>query len=417
MRDDTTMIGRRALVGGVLGSAALALGQQTRPAETGGIGLRFEVTAFGAKGDGRADDTAAAQAAIDAALAARGGRVHFPSGRYRITGTLRIVSAEHLDLTGDGWSSALLHERDEPLIEWPKGVSCREASVRHLRFFSTGVDKTLDTPVIACRGGLERSFFSHLFFHGDKRLGSGIVTDVVADTSTFDHCLMWQVAGTGIRVARGSEVRIFGGRIIGDRSFNPANVGIHLVGDNGGVHVVTTDLIHLHTCMKVGEPGRAANREIFVTHATFDSAKHGLWQIDSAYTSVAGCWAASCDEDQVLLDESADGAILSVAGGTIFNGGAYGRPGAHNGMVARAGTFTLSGVNVRHNKGTGLLVGPGARHFAVTGCRFHHNGVGARIDGERYALAGNVFHDNGTDLVERDPAGRGAGANVFDGGG
>lgn len=46
----------------------------------------FNVKAFGAKGDGVTDDTAAIQAAIDAAFAADGGVVFFPAGHY-ITGS------------------------------------------------------------------------------------------------------------------------------------------------------------------------------------------------------------------------------------------------------------------------------------------------------------------------------------------
>lgn len=55
----------------------------------------YDVRAFGAKGDGAAKDTAAIQAAIDAASAAGGGEVRVPAGRY-VTGTLCLRS--HVDL-------------------------------------------------------------------------------------------------------------------------------------------------------------------------------------------------------------------------------------------------------------------------------------------------------------------------------
>ena len=400
--------GRRGLLGGAMAmGAGLALGgalpasAETNAAPVPGEGA-FNVRQFGAKGDGKTDDTPASQAAIEAALKNGGGRIHFPAGRYRVTRSLRFASAERVDVTGDGLSTTLLHENDEPLLLWPTGVSCREVSVRHLRVESTGRDKATESAVIACLGGVERSFFAHLLFFTDTvRSGSGIWTDTVADTTVLESCVMWRIGGTGLRVARGSEVRVVGGRITGDGSLRAENIGVHLVGNNGGVHIITTDLIGLHTGMKIGEKGSPSNREIFITHATFDSSVHGLHQVDNAFTSIAGCWAASCDEDQIRLDDTCGGAILSISGGTIFNGGAYGRPGAYHGLVVEAGRFTLTGVSVRHNKGTGIVVGKAARDYAITGCRVHNNGIGADLSGDNAIVSSTLFTDNGNHLKDQ----------------
>lgn len=53
-------------------------------------GQVLNVKAFGAKGDGVTDDTAAVQAAINAANAANGGVIYFPSGIYLIGSALVI---------------------------------------------------------------------------------------------------------------------------------------------------------------------------------------------------------------------------------------------------------------------------------------------------------------------------------------
>jgi hypothetical protein len=377
----------------------------------------FNVRERGAAGDGKTDDTAAVQSCLNDAVKSRGGRVHFPAGNYRITKTLQIGSSDRLDITGDGSTSVLLHENDEPLLLWPKEHECTHCSVRHLSFTSTVNNKSRDTAVIACLGGAVRSLFSNLLFNCQgATMGSGIYVEKVMDTTTIDHCLMWgPIRGIGIRVAKGSEVRIFGGRIIGGfhkyDSVDSQSIGIHLTENNGGVHVVTTDLISLGTSMKIGDAGTQANREVFITHATFDSSVHGLVQVDSAYTSIAGCWSASSDEEQILLTETAAHAIMVITGGTIYNGGTYGRPGAHNGMVVKAGSFILNGVAVRENQGTGLLIESDAvRDYIVSACRFTNNGLGASLKGRNYSVTGNVFQNNKKHL-EQTEAGNGIVAN------
>nr|MDA8319057.1 glycosyl hydrolase family 28-related protein [Actinomycetota bacterium] len=50
----------------------------------------YNVRDFGARGDGTTDDTAAIQAAVNAAVAAAGGIVYFPPGTYPISSTITI---------------------------------------------------------------------------------------------------------------------------------------------------------------------------------------------------------------------------------------------------------------------------------------------------------------------------------------
>src|SRR5439155_12391211 len=80
-------------------AATLALGGQAAPvlaAEAVSQRARFNVRQFDAKGNGEAKDTAAIQAAIDAA-GREGGCVYFPPGRY-LCGTVRLLSHVTLQL-------------------------------------------------------------------------------------------------------------------------------------------------------------------------------------------------------------------------------------------------------------------------------------------------------------------------------
>jgi hypothetical protein len=60
----------------------------------GAAATPLNVRAFGAKGDGQADDTRAIQAAIDHALRTRSPTVHIPAGLYRTTDTLHLGYGE-----------------------------------------------------------------------------------------------------------------------------------------------------------------------------------------------------------------------------------------------------------------------------------------------------------------------------------
>src|SRR5690349_19279993 len=57
----------------------------------------FEITRYGAVGDGRTMDTAAIQKTIDAATAAGGGTVRVPAGKF-LTGPFRLASRINLHL-------------------------------------------------------------------------------------------------------------------------------------------------------------------------------------------------------------------------------------------------------------------------------------------------------------------------------
>jgi hypothetical protein len=69
-------------------------------ASTGGDDLptgTWNVRRFGARGDGRTDDTAAFQRALDAAGEARGGTVLVPRGNYLLAGSIRVPQAVTLE--------------------------------------------------------------------------------------------------------------------------------------------------------------------------------------------------------------------------------------------------------------------------------------------------------------------------------
>lgn len=101
---------------------------------------QYDIRAYGAFGDGQADDTVAIQAAVDGA-AQKGGEVHLPEGTYRVSG---IGLSHGVDLVGEGpgntiidgvGPSSTLHST-ELLV----GQSLSNFTVQHTNASATGID-------------------------------------------------------------------------------------------------------------------------------------------------------------------------------------------------------------------------------------------------------------------------------------
>ena len=92
------------LAGSLKGAEQRFISDQAPP-----LGRVFDAkTQFGAKGDGKNDDTAAIQQAIDAARAeGRHALAYLPSGAYVISQTLNLTGADYA-LGGSGWGTRLL---------------------------------------------------------------------------------------------------------------------------------------------------------------------------------------------------------------------------------------------------------------------------------------------------------------------
>jgi len=250
--------------------------------------------------------------------------------------------------------------------------------------------------------GVVRSMFFHMLinnFHGFP-VPSGIRMMKVADTNTVRDVQMWGVLGTGIEIGIGSEIRISGGRIIGLANRHDGSIGIHVTGNNGGVHVDGTDVIGLGTglLMDSSQSGGVSNREIIITHATFDSDGTGIAVADNSYVSIAGVWAASSDYDQIWVAPGLNNPTLVITGGTIFNGGAYGGVDCSihcNGITVNSGKFSLSGVLIRYNQGRGIWVpNENVARYSVVGSQIYNNGVGYILSGSEFLITNNLCSNN-----------------------
>mmetsp|Transcript_46632 Transcript_46632/g.120284 ORF Transcript_46632/g.120284 Transcript_46632/m.120284 type:complete len:438 (-) Transcript_46632:92-1405(-) len=384
----------------------------------------FSVLEYGATGDGSTDDTVSVQKTIDACAAAGGGVVEFPAGSFLISGSLQFPDSPPILTRGYGSVSVILWSFDGDLFTW----TCPSYSVQVVSLAVGSVTVQKSPSSFALRVGTQpgcgaqKSLFREVSLYGAGAIpgtstqtllaGSGFDLGSVSDTTTIQDCLLWFVRGTGIRIGRGSEVRILGGRIIGPLpgdasrvSMYNDSIGVHVTGNNGGVHISNTDLIsHGIGMLLDSSNGQGSNREIFLSQATLDSNGVGLQIEDNSYVSINGIWSASADVAQVWMRSSAANALLVVNGGTIFNGGVYGggdpytcnfEGSACNGIVIDAGTFVLTGVAIRNNKGVGVLVNSGAvSNYQITGCNVFGNSKAVSLQGKGYSCTSNIFHGN-----------------------
>lgn len=84
-------------------------------------------SAYGAKGDGSTDDTAAIQAAITACGTAGGGIVHLPAGTFKVSSTLTITnSSVRIEGAGGGSQPGAIQQPawgPSTIIQWAGGAS------------------------------------------------------------------------------------------------------------------------------------------------------------------------------------------------------------------------------------------------------------------------------------------------------
>jgi hypothetical protein len=370
----------------------------------------FNVKDYGAVGDGNTDDTGAFSAAFQALVSSKQGTVYFPTGNYHIGSTVTIDNADSIgtfSIRGDGPSSVVLWSADSHLFSFQSDTPVNFLNMHEFTIASAESDKSSTSSAIHFTAGITKSSIHTLWFIGKNSnvgavstflLGSCLDLGTITDTVSVTDVLIWGHTGDGIKIGKGSEVRISGGRVI---SFNKLDnsVGIHVTGGNGGVHVWSTDLIGGNIGMLIDNTsGAGSNREIFLTHATIDSNWRGLAVADDSFVSIVGCWAASSDADNIWISPDSDGAQLVINGGTIFNAGTEGGDPSKdqcNGITVNAGSFQISGTSIRDNKGRGIwVVVDKVQNYVISGCRIFGNGQGMQLAGSGYVVTSNAFAGN-----------------------
>lgn len=151
--------------------------------------LQINVLDYGAKGDGKTDDTDAIQAAID--FAANGGTIHIPRGTYLIRGVK--IRRHGITITGEARFGTRLvrHSGTAPLIDF-----CGEFSLDGHIKYGTLTNVTLSGNYKP--GVLVKSYFADNFIYRDVSFTKcdGMAVDFVEVWDTRFYVCSWEDCGS-----------------------------------------------------------------------------------------------------------------------------------------------------------------------------------------------------------------------------
>lgn len=356
----------------------------------------YNVRDYGAVGNGVTDDTAAIQAAIQAATKAGGGIAYLPTGIYAVTG---ISLAPSVDLIGASRNSAVL------LFTPTSGDAITVTQLGMNRVWSLQV--RFAHPVSSGAAiHLIKAFaidVSEIYVNGLGEKGyDGIFID--QSTATFVRNFnLYGLTNAAVHIAGpfGNDAYLSSGII----NLFQTDSGASLLVENfvnGAVNVTDADLLLGRYALLV----RNSNYMRF-ENAYFDSSAEGAVLESGNLHTFSNCWFSNRPGSGLTI-----GAVrgVTVLGGQAVNCGA-------NGILVTNGAHevSISGVQViGNNVGTvgadGIRVdGSGIDNFAITHCLVGNDAtaailqttgqevgihVSSAVRDSHYVITGNLLFDN-----------------------
>jgi hypothetical protein len=334
---------------------------------------------FGAAGDGRHDDTAAIQAAVNAA-GSPSDTVYIPKATYIVSATINITQPVHI--LGDGPLSSIIKTTAS------KGdvlsVSANGVKIENLQFLST-VPRTSGSFVNFMPNSSQvtlRDFSMYGAYIGvtdqagaESRIQSGTIFGGVST-----------VGSVGIIVNGGNDAYITQVTMDAPVLSQPW-AGIQIL-STGCVNITDCDIVH-HTNDLLINPVNNSVASVYVVNTYFDTAANGIVINPSGNGSVVrcrftGCWTSSHVNSGVTI--RADGS--SLIDGIEFIGHhcfVNGLQNSEPGFTVLAGTgktlnIRVNGGSFSGNGGSGIAISAGITDFSI---------IGARM-GSGFGVAGNA---------------------------
>jgi hypothetical protein len=167
-----------------------------------------DVRAFGALGDGKADDTAAIQRAIDSTATTTQGIVFFPPGAYKITDRLKLDRNVDLMGVGVGFGTQIIPVKTDAITilgsDWPGGYGFRN-SIKGLTIM---MNQAADRTAIVVDHAYTIKLENLMVFQAGT--GGGISIANAAHVTVTDVSVYCAGNGTGIGItAKDSNIDLY----------------------------------------------------------------------------------------------------------------------------------------------------------------------------------------------------------------
>ncbi len=309
--------------------------------------LAILVTDFGARGDGRADDTAAIQAALDHAgqrsiedasfagfgyVRKGGATVHLPAGDYRTTATLSVP--QNVSIEGDGRHASVIHStamghvlRNDARSSTQGTYDRSGIALRNLGIIG---DRSRPRQVGI---GLLRAVGARIDNVHVSKCGSHGIELLQVGCSSFTNLECVRNGGHGLEIGQGKDDW--------DKPANawPSNANLFETyratqNDGAGVRL-----------------GRASNGNMFLNaiceyngHAGANNAGFNLVSASDGYVPNVfhGLWTEGPAESHVLVENNDISTALELVNWRHFGNGPSGNVG--RALIVRRGTVRLRGA-------------------------------------------------------------------------
>ncbi|MFQ5442702.1 MAG: glycosyl hydrolase family 28-related protein [Thermodesulfobacteriota bacterium] len=329
-----------------------------------------DVRAYGAVGDGVADDTAAIQSAVDALTG--GGTVFFPQGTYKITSAVTVsASGVHLLGTGTGNTTIKIESAAIDGVVFGDGVTqYTDVGCSNMSFTSaitrTGGGAVKFTKII--RGALRDFTINSQFY--------GIELNAVTIAYIARGDIRNTIAATGRAIyINGAGNDHFISRVVAD---NPAGseplAGLSIT-QSGAIWVDSCDFIHCGRGLLLDV---SAGNEItwcFFSNSAFDTCNDDGAQIDTVSggsirgVTFSNCWFSSNTNRGVTIGQTSgtvDG--IHLVGCRFFNNGTNGLGIAGGSNVNIDSCLASGNSQTVSNTDSGIWIDSGVGNFTVRNC-------------------------------------------------